>query len=377
MAYRLGDYVISGIIDNRTNNRTYGSLMLRGGSVRFELAGNCGPDIRGKKVRFWCGCEPDECASLDPEQFANFQWEQIGATGTMTTSGWVRHMPCSVEEFILRKELGEPPPTPWVRRVYIEWYGQNGRVVVEMANPMVEQRPDDEKTSDEPLDPDEIWIPLPNLAVMPESALADAPPPSLGITRISMEEGKPLVEHWVHQVRRWHKEREKANDDLIDDEEMDEFPDAEDSLWDNDEDSEDVDAEAALMEELLMDSTVRQACFSKEGDSLVDLTRDLGPFPPADTLAEAAAETLVKVIVARLALYHIAVDICEHCTWQESYRIITGEILPEGHAFPGMIGTGWVYHFSTGEYCKACDDEAGDRAEKYAPPEYDDDDVPF
>lgn len=351
MAFRLGDHVVFGMVDNRKRNRTYGSLMLSSGGtpgpreVRFELAGDCDPDLRGKKVRFWCREDPWECKPVDHALLTGFQWNQIGATATMTASGWVRSLPCSVEEFLRRTELGEPPPTPWVRRLYLEWYGQNGRVVVEMADPLVEQRPDTDEIDGRPLSRDEIWVPLPNLALMPDAALRDGPPSGLGITRITSDGAGTHTQHWSKVSQDCIVEEGEDSFDGMD--EPPEAGDEEEDLFDEEYEEADYEAEMELMD----------ACLEKQGTPLRELLRDIGLPPPVDTLNDHDVELHLKTVIARLAIFNIAFDICPHCTPRSAYRILTEEILPGNCGNPELAGSGWIQHFNTHEFCRECEEE--------------------
>lgn len=357
MAFRLGDHVVFGMVDNRARNRTYGILNLSTfgtpgpREVRFELAGDCGPDLRGRKVRFWCRQDPWECKPMDHSLFTGFQWEQIGATGTMTASGWVRSLPCSVEEFLRRRELGEPPPTPWVRHLYLEWYGQNGRVVVEMKDPLVEQRPDTDEIDGQHLAPDEIWVPLPNLAVMPEAALRDRPPAGLGITCITRDGAETHIQHWSKCSR---------DSEAADEEDPFEFEDGEfcEPAEEYEEDNEEADSDEEV-KDAAFEAEMKHinACLEKEGMPLLEMLKGFGLPPPVDTLDDRAVETQLKCLIANLALFSIAFDICPHCTPRGAYRILTEEILPENCGNPELAGTGWIQHFSTHEFCKQCEEE--------------------
>ncbi len=361
MAFRLGEYVVFGLLDNRERNRTHGLLTLcsLGTSgpreVRFELTGDCNPDFRGKKIRFWCRQNPWECKPVDHVLFSGFQWRQIGATGAMTASDWVRVMPCGVEEFLRRKELGEPPPTAWVRRLYLEWYGQNGRVVVEMVDPLVEQRPDTDEIDGRHLAPDEIWVPLPNLAVMPDAALHNGPPAGLGITRISREEGVTRIEHWSKISGKSREEDEEneedpsevLEEDFQDDEELDWEEELEED-WEEEYDEDDFIEEMERMEE----------CLETTGRPLCELWQSLDKPPAVETLDDEAVQAHLKSLIGQLALFNIAFNICEHCTPREAYRILTEEILPNHYGRPRLAGTGWITHFTTHEFCRECQEKA-------------------
>ena len=361
MAYRFGEHITWGLIDNRRRNTTRGMLHFWGEpqvALDFTLTGDCSPDLRGKLVRFWCRQDPWECKPLDPALCKGFHWRQIGATGQMTASGWVKSMPCSGEEFMRRAALGEPPPTPWVRRLYLEWYGQNGCVVIEMADPLVEQCPFTDEIDDRPLSRDELWAPLPNLAMMPAAALKDSPPAGLGITQISRDEDGTLIKHWSKVTDEWVVE--------LDDEEAQVL---ENGRPEEEESDEDFMAELELMDD----------CLEHGGTPLLDLLGDMGVPPAEDCLDDEALSTQLKLIIGRLAQFNVAFDVCEHFTEREAYRLLTEEILPEEYGYPEMAGTEWIQHYSTHEFCATCDEEAERAYENYKDrdPDNPEEDVPF
>ncbi len=382
MSIRLGAHVINGFLDNRRPNTTHGTLHLRctegegPADVRFELTGDCAPDLRGKLVRFWCACDPWECEPLEREKYNSFQWRQIGPTGKMSASGWVRALPCSVEEYMRRRNLGEKPPTPWVRHLYLEWFGQNGRMVVEMADPLVEWRPDEPKISDRPLESNEIWIPLPNLAVMPEVAREDAPPTGLGITEISHQGDTSVIEHWTECAKR-HQDRtpEEALDEYLKEEARrldaaigdDDASAGETAYWDEEEEEE----FAGFMRELEAEERILEM----EGEPMLEIFAGALP-PPVNTLTDNEVEARLKTLLARLAMFNISVDICLHCTPRDAYRILTEEVLPDARFHMELVGTDCVTHVSTSDCCAQCEEEAL-RDYEQMPPVEDDPDIPF
>ncbi|MBW7866363.1 MAG: hypothetical protein GX580_10980 [Candidatus Hydrogenedens sp.] len=350
MAIRLGEHVIWGHLRNIRKNSTHGSLCLKGEKgeepflLHFELTGNCDPDLSGKVVRFFCAGNPEELPPFDRSSLSGFQERQIGPTGTMTAQDWVRLMPCGVEEFIHRAKLGEPPPTRWVRRLYLEWHGQNGRVVVEMADPLVEWFPEDGKDEDK----NEFWHLLPNLAPMPECAMRDAPLPDLEIFRVEAGED-PQAGHWSRTELN-HSRNENAERPHY---ELDgEYPG--EDFWDDDDECSPVDYEA-MAETALVDE-----CLEKEGVPLAELLGGLKGLPRGRTLRDDEAEAHLKPLLARLAMLNIAFDICEHFTPRAAYRVLTEHVLRRERGHPEMIGSGWVQHYCTHDYCRKCQDALND-----------------
>lgn len=359
MAYRLGEHVVYGHLDNRRENRIRGSLHLWGDfspdvdDIHFELTGNCAPDLRGRYIRFWCRCDPWKCKPVDAETLKGFERNQTGEAGKMSASGWVRSLPCSVEEYLQRKRLGEPPPTPWVRHLYLEWYGPNGRVVVEMADPLVEQRPDTDEVDGRKLAPHEIWVPLPNLAMMPDAALRDAPPSGIGITEISLDGDNHHIKHWSKVTARDDMKLEPL-DPLADEEDCD------DEAWDEE-------------TEYVCD------CCGEPQESLLERVHGEDPFPPADSLDDVTIRSELRRLVKRLEALDISYEVCEHCNAREAYRILLEEILPQNDGNPEPDNMEGVDYFSTVDYCPECIEDRERPYDKYLDGEYDipEEDIPF
>ncbi len=113
---------------------TRGRLLLRGAEmpVMFELTGAPSSDLCGRTLEFEIPANDHEPSDEDRRLAYDLRPHQIGVTGEMTAARKVRTFDCSNEEFIRRSKLGEPPPTRWEDCLYLEWFSQNGRVVIEL-----------------------------------------------------------------------------------------------------------------------------------------------------------------------------------------------------------------------------------------------------
>lgn len=357
MAVRLGEYVVYGELRNTHHYTTFGVFLLRGEeagqetTLRVDLTGDCGDDLRGKCFRFWPGENDNEKAIFRQEEHPGFQLMQIGPTGVMTAQGWVRKLPCSVEEFIRRSELGEPPPTPWKRHLYLEWYGQNGRVLVEMADVLVEacvREPHGEEDEGE-------WEVMPNLALPPVAADADhAVGPEITVIR---RDGDSV------QIQRLAPNEPDliAGDDTSSSAILQRALDAESAAIDRaiagDDSWDDGDLECeAVREAKLMDDCIEHS----ETQPIASLLGG-GRLRPTEELNDEQVEAELKTLLARMATLGIALDVCEHLSPRDCYRLLRDEILWESGAYAELIGTGWVTHISAYEYCKEC--EAANEAE--------------
>ncbi len=351
MAYRLGDYVVYGELWNTSHYGTHASIALLGETfdadyiLRIELTGNCAPDLRGKHIRF----QPEEDGSDRPvfriEEHGKFQQFQIGPTGTMTAQGWVRTMPCPVEEFMRRTELGEAPPTPWKRRLYLEWYSQNGRVVIEMAGAVVEECVRESQGEGD----EGEWKELPNLALPP-----GATETGLGVTLIELDGDDVHVEKWMPSADERSADGGKSIPGSL---------------------QHALDAEAAALDRAIVgenefgdDNDMREIewidyCIDHcDGEPIASLLGNAADLPPPETLNDKEVESALKGVLARMALIGVALDACNHFTPRDCYRLLRDEILPKSKVYEEMIGTGWMQHVSTWEYCSACEAECDNAA---------------
>lgn len=351
MAYRLGDYVVYGELYNTRNYRVHGWIALRGELpgrefvLHLELTGNCDPDLRGKHFRF----RPEEDAADGPVfrvgEHSGLQQRQIGPTGDMTAEGWVRAMPCPVDEFMRRSELGEPPPTPWKRRLYLEWHSQNGRVVIEMAGAVVEECVRESK--DENL---AEWAVIPNMAEHPESEAA-TPPRGPEFTTLERDGDDIHIERW-RPVQRGCEDEDDCDASLPD--ELRRQLNAEAAAIDRAIGAgDDDDDEEALRELELIDYCMEQA----DERPVASLIKGVNNLPPAGDLDDVQVEAQLKAVLGQLAMIGVAVDLCEHFSPRDCYRLLQEKLLKDATAYEELIGTGWVTHISTYEYCPQCEAE--------------------
>lgn len=355
MAYRLGEYVVYGELYNRSNYSTHGNIALRGAMpeedtvLRLELTGNCDKDLRGRHFRFMPAEDDSGGPVYHPEDHPTFQMRQIGPTGEMTAQGWVKVMPCSVEEFMRRAELGEAPPTAWKRRLYLEWYGQNGRVVIEMADAVVGECVREPKRGQE-ADDEGDWVALPNLALPPD---LDQSCPSAGpdITIITRDGNETHIEKWTPAD--CHGDND---DNPVQDTPLQRQLDAESSAIDRSLGSSVYDNfpdDDGIREMELIDECMEHG----ELQPVFMMLEDAGKLAPDADLNDAQVETELKGLLSQLAMIGFTLDVCEHFAPRDCYRLLRDRILLEPHAYPELIGTGWVTHISTWEYCKECEAE--------------------
>ena len=53
----------------------------------------------------------------------------------------------------------------------------------------------------------------------------------------------------------------------------------------------------------------------------------------------------------------IALDVCEHFSPRDCYGLLRDTILAEPSVYMELVGTSWVQHVMTSEYCADCEAE--------------------
>ncbi len=342
MALRLGEYVLRGEIDNRRHYATTGWLELRGCGemLHLELTGDLGPDLKGKRLRFECskaGYKSLEEKEAAPGQFPD---RYVGATGLMTADHRVKLFDCSIGEFYRRCKMGEPAPTFWRRCLYLEWFGNCGRVLVELADAtvwIVEGSGDSERMQR-----------LPDIAEGPEDLEWDEVEES-GAPEIEVVEIERLDDEKMRVRRSVAAERDGDGPDEGD--ESDPYSLFSDDFKEMLGVSEKKEVSAPFLEEM---ETMEEIWDGKaKGDCLGAL---IGPAPDWEQASDEAVEARLKAAIASLGLYNIAYHVCEHMSPRAACRYLFEE-LGDCEVHHQMQGTSWFCHFSTHGGCKLCEEK--------------------
>lgn len=358
MAWRLGNYVVEGTLDNRQRLSTRGEILLRDREqpIELDLTGNMNSDLAGKLLYFrarafeFGGFEALSAAELP------FEPRQFGATGTITAHHLVRVFPGSIDAFLRRCELGEPPPISWKRCLAIEWFSANGRVLIQLADPeMWFLEPDANGTG---------WIRHPLPPPEPEPFDANQPPgDSAGDTlppswseddeeEADSDESYGLVPREIlDYLERFSADATSTSDSEI----IEEIVMSGDEETFEESQEEELTDEERAEEAILRDLEAMDRLL--ENGPGMDIGEVIGKNPAWDILSEEEAETHLKCIVARLALYRVAFSVCPHCTAREAYRILTEKIALEAAIEPTLRDTDWVTHFDTSDDCPQCMEE--------------------
>jgi hypothetical protein len=76
---------------------------------------------------------------------------------------------------------------------------------------------------------------------------------------------------------------------------------------------------------------------------------------PDDQLDDLRLEQELRKLLALLAIYGVAVDVCEHFTDRETYRVLLREVLPVEETYPRLPQIGYVQHYLLHNYCPRCE----------------------
>lgn len=347
MAFRLSDLVIAGFFMNSRRFSTHGRLLLRGGEMTyaFELTGDPSPDLLGRKLEFEVPGNDREPTDEDRRLAAQFRPLQIGTTGEMTATLKRKIFDCSTEEYLRRSELGEPPPTRWEDSLYLEWFSQNGRVLIELPMSKLrflteeeiaardkaekesfeaEMREQEERQRAKTTNPE--IDDLPGEEEDDDDILAPAPDP-ISQAEEDGEEGYGLIPEELNS----DLERKARRMDL--------------EVAGESEDTIKMIEETELMDEMLEKG---------KQTPLMEFLADLKLPSPASVATEEEAEQSLKLALMKLALAGVAFHLCEHCTIREAYRIFIEEVCGKcGHYRP-LCGTGWVQNYCASDYCPKC-----------------------
>ena len=380
MAYRLDDLVISGELINTTNYSTHGWLRLRGQEqpLSLQLTGNCHPDLMGKHIRFEARDAGKREAHDDDIDFdiSGIAWQQVGPTGDMTADRKVKVSDYSPEEMYERSKLGEPPPFEWKRCLHLEWFSQNGRVMLELVDPVIEIVEDDFDDADASDDAttDEAETALLD-ELQPEdefSAFTDAEDFSADEFANDANEAADGLPAEFSDEEQLGPESDDDPYGLFPEGLQQQFDLAASQLDNSIEDDESKPQSLREME--LMDELIEGG----EGDIIASIFEEPMKLPRPEQLDDVQVEAALKTLLGQLARFGIALSVCEQFTPRDANRLRLNDICTEERAYPQLRETQWVQHFMTSEFCEICEAEMDREFEEYERRRHEnpDDDLP-
>lgn len=351
MTARIGDFVFKGELRNTRRNGVFGWIEFAPEfGIRIELTGNSTGLLQGKHIRFEGvnakADRPPIPAEL-PEIVNNLADRQIGVVGELT----------------LRKVSERPTPNEGEQRseepvetaasdgefLYFEWFSQNGRVVAEIPNPTIEYITDESEPERDSIE-------------VERGDGYDEDFPGIHLD----EHG--LVEHFDME----------ADDEEEDSEEVDPYglfgSDLEQKVansLDLGDSEKEPGANAAgdkkSWDEVMPDLDPETRAMYEQWDEIFEGKKDepiayLFETPlrlprPERVESEEDATTYVKAILAQLARLSVALDVCEHYSPRQTYELLMNEILPTAKVHPNLAASEMVQHYSSSDFCPACDAE--------------------
>jgi len=354
MAWRLENSVIRGELFNLRPNHVHGWLELQGAPslIHLGLTGNLEGELQGKRVQFETelATEEDDEASPDDEpakanaDFEALEIQQVGPTGTMQ---------------LIRSPAANGARTEEVR-LTLQWFSQNGEVRIDLVNPRLEfvaEDPEEKKgaANDDSAEAEEDGESVflkdqeDEFPEFPEDADEDDPyglfPPQLE-EQLEGETKSPEIAAIDENALEGADSAAGLEDPLGESP----FEDRPKRSWD--EVIPGIDEQTKRLYESWDEIF--------EGKKDVPLCTIFDPpltIYPVDKLSDAEVESAFKVILRRLAMHSVALDMCEHFTPRDAYRLLVEEILPNCPVYPGLPLTGYVQHYSTWEYCRKCEEE--------------------
>ncbi len=309
MAWRLDQVLVGGFLNNTRRNSVEGWLLLHRTSqpILLSLTGNCQGRLGGRYLRF--RARPVEHAV--PARIA-LQPHQVGPVGR-------------IELHYIEQGQG-----PCRIRLDLEWFSQDGQVRTELWDPTVEFMERIVPTSGQvPFDPrdrvveddaqgfDDWWEDLAGHVLEP---LEEDPADAL----------------WGHGVLR----DEDCGPQDPSSSDVDQVPWGEPAAWSHDDASY-----GAKVDE------VTEGRRDVPLDCLFDPPIQL---KPVDALTDEEVSAEFFRLLAQLAKYGIALDMCEHFEVRDAYRLLVERVLKEEDIHPDLPGIGFVRHYMTHEYCEQC-----------------------
>ena len=359
MAFRIGEYVLRGELRNTRRNSVYGWIEFAPDyGIHIELTGNFSGALQGKHVKFTTPLAesnmPVDINAL-PDEIDDLADRHIGVVGEMSLKRLqVPNVP--VAEFSSMSPEEQAHATSERDCLYLEWFSQNGRMVAEIISPkieIVENSDDDDEDAADAISPEgfnpgvtEVYL---DANGNPTTAAYDA---DEGEDDTDDDDDDPYGLFDEDLQRSVSESLTAEAGPFPDDEAGDaDFEPGEPRGWDEVIPGIDPDTKA-------MYEQWDEIFEGKKDEPVAYLFRTPLKLPPPDKVgSDEEAEPLVKAILSQLALLSVAIDVCEHYTPLQTYYLLMSEILPTAKVHPNLAASKMVQHYSTSDYCEACDAE--------------------
>ena len=341
--------------------------------VMLSFTGNLGGELEGRNFRF----EVRERDLPQPRLVLEkqFRSDQIGAMGD-SVFRMVRVPLVSNDEFCEATERGATPPEEQRASIYLEWYSQNGRVVLELLDPKLEFEGHYQDLADPEPEPvpsqEDVGPPSITTIIRNDDGTFDViPDPNHSPESEEDEDPFELFpKNLEEQIRESAAEEDLPSDDpfystpeLTDERPWTDEPPATPRSWD--EVIPGIDPETKAMYEQ-WDEVVH----GTKDEPLTWLFDEPLCLPKPDAVRdEEHAWQVLHALLTAMALRGVAFDMCPHFTAMRAYRLLIEELLPDAGVHPDLVSTGFVQHYSSWESCPDCEAEVEEDYRKRHPKE--------
>ncbi|MFK7820473.1 MAG: hypothetical protein AB8G99_17265 [Planctomycetaceae bacterium] len=340
MAFRIGEYTIGGFIRNSRRNSISGVIEFAPGwGCILNLCGNLKGELEGRDFQFTVREESRLHPDLQPGDFPQEIEDidrQIGVIGDVEFH--VRKVPTvPIDEFVRMSPDQQQQCTVERDVLYLEWYGNNGRVVAEMIGIQIEFIDEDDLSNGESVEASPIPEVDDDLGMGPDITQ---------VFRDGFEQIDALAEPDEDPYGLFDKNLEADIAGSLREDIRYESDQSASRSWD--EAIPGIDPEMKAMFEI-WDEVLHgpQTPVTEMFDPL--------QLPRADAVhTDEEAWPLVSAIVSRLATCSVSFDMCEHATPVTAYRCLLEEILPIANVSPKAGPAGFVCSYSMWEFCDQC-----------------------
>jgi hypothetical protein len=358
MAFRIGAYVLRGELRNTRANGVYGWIEFAPDyGVHIELTGNLQGGLEGKHIKFTsplgktsAQIQPD---ALPPE-VQELADRQIGVVGDVLLRR-VQVPTIEIADFMALSDEEKAKHSQEKDCLCLEWFSQNGRIVAEIIDPEIDYVDDEEIEDSDSQDPRELDDRY-----------------GVGITEVYLDDEPGDADEF---------DPESDSDQSEDPYGLfgEDLQRSVDNALGGDLDAfgQDIDQDYASnlngagpargWDETIPGIDPETKAMYEQWDEIFEGKKDepvaylfqtpLKLPPPEKVTTSEQAEPLVKAILAQLALLSVAIDVCEHYTPLRTYRLLMTEILPTAKVHPNLAASKMVQHYSTSDYCDACEAE--------------------
>lgn len=371
MVQRIGDYILRGELRNTRANGVFGWIEFAPDlGLHIELTGNLSGELRRKHIRFstprskFAESAPN---SELPKLIENLADRQIGVIGDVMLRR-VRVPTIPLPEFSQLEREDQQRYSVEKDCLYLEWYSQNGRVEAEIIDPEIEFVDERSAESSEPPEFEPLGDGL-NSSIA--EAYLDHEGGAAGSVEFEMGSDDEEPDEDVEEDDPYglfdpdlQREVAEALESEVDYSKT--FPPDDNEEEDNAFDDSSTRKKRSW-DEVIPGIDPQTKAMYEQWDEIFEGEKDepvaclfetpLRLPPPDRVTSDDEAQSLVVSILAQLALLSVAVDVCEHFTPLQTYRLLMTEILPTAKVHPNLAASRMVQHYSTSDYCDACEAE--------------------